>query len=269
MKLHVLLILSGFAGTLFSSVVMAADAPLRKEHSDPPWLRQPVAPSPNTPAPLAPLPPPEPPSSAPFAERASENLDSGRLPVTAECSLLPGGDVRCQKHVAQLPFTRTETERTWYGWQTILSDSAALGMAGSAPFTKSIGTAMGSLGVYMLLPPLVHALHGHGGRAERSLVMRLAFPVGGALLAPLAVIAYGSQNSGSRLCNGSDRDCGAGLLMISGIGAAAGLVSAMVIDALSSYDERKVDRKIVRQVSWGPSVSVEPGGGRIALAGRF
>lgn len=235
---------------------------------DPVWLKS-STPS-ASPAPLAPLPTlPSPQADGPFSERASGELDSGRVPVTAECSLLADGDVRCQKNPAQLPFTRTETERTWYGWQTILSDSAALGMAGSAPFTKSIGTALGSLGVYVLMPPLVHVLHGHGGRAERSLAMRLGFPVAGAFLAPVMVFAYGTQSPNARICNGSDRDCGATLLMISGIGAASGLVGAMVIDAMSSYDERRVERKVVRQVSWGPSVSVEPGGGRIALAGRF
>lgn len=261
-----------FTSTCFAATTFVSAAALAAD--DPAWLQRPSAPEtvaspqPSSPAPAPPTPPtfPRLPERGPLLE-----ADAERSTVTAQCTLLHNGDVRCEKTPFSSSFKRTEIERTWYGWQTILTDSAALGMAGSAPFTKSVGTAMGSLGVYMLMPPLVHLLHGHGGRAERSLGMRIGLPAAGALFLPLAVIAYGSRSSSARICS-SDKDCGVELLTLAGIGAVSGLVGAMVWDAMTAFDEHKVERQVTRRVSrvsWGPTVAVEPGGGRVAIAGSF
>lgn len=227
------------------------------------------------PASPPPLPPPPPVLVAPFESEHSGPADRNSLElreplVTAQCTLSQQGDVRCEKTRADISFTKREVERTWYGWQTILTDGASLGLAGSAPFTKSIGSALGAVGAYMLLPPLIHVFHGHGGRAERSLGMRLGFPLAGAFLFPVAYFAYGSSGS-SRVdfCRGSDKNCLEGLAILSGAGAVTGLIAAMVVDAMGSYDERTVERKVTRQVSWGPTVGVDATGARVALAGSF
>lgn len=73
-----------------------------------------------------------------------------------------------------------EPERRWYGWQTLLVDAGSFslliagGYTNSGPESNTTGgvlTGFGSLG-YLFGPAIVHAAHGHWGKAGGSFGIR-------------------------------------------------------------------------------------------------
>jgi hypothetical protein len=173
-------------------------------------------------------------------------------------------------HAAEAP-APTEIETSWYGWQTLLSDAAAIGLwsvaavvddaqYGSASYRSyqawSTALAASGFAVYALGAPAIHLAHGRADQAGESLIMRVGLPFGGALVGVLV---------GAGACGRSDDEVPCPL--ITGVlGFAAGGVAAMVLDAVV------LAREPVRHPTGSGFQTLfipTSGGGSFALAGRF
>lgn len=145
------------------------------------------------------------------------------------------------------PAPPPSVETRWYGWQ-ILAIDVVSGVAlaagdGSAPQ----GVGVGGL---VLGGPVVHLIHGHGGRAAGSLALRLGAPfVGGLLL--------------SSTCGAEEYDDGFGCLDEVAVGVLIGASIAVAFDLLQARDEVEVAPAIV------PAVTVSERGAQLGVVGRF
>ena len=138
-------------------------------------------------------------------------------------------------------------DTTWYGWQTLLTDVASVGLATltsahGSPDTESTVLGLSSAAFYFLGGPAVHLLHGRGGTALLDFGLRVGIPAGAGLLG--AALASG-------LSNGSSSDCPA-CVTIAGFlfGATLGGVAASVVDVGWLAQEPAPARPIVPAVSW-------------------
>ena len=148
------------------------------------------------------------------------------------------------------PPPTTETIETSYRYQAALADLGAValiagGIAGNSGPVVDVG-----LLAYALGGPLVHGIHGEGGRAAASLAIRVTLPV----LNALFFAALAQQSS-------SDDDEGVGLVVG---GFLLGGIAAMIIDDTAIPHSTKVSR--LRLV---PTVSGPPGGMVLGLKGHF
>ena len=172
-------------------------------------------------------------------------------PPTPDCHRLRGSDARCEL------ITENAHEPYWYGWQLILTDTAALGAAIGATLAESKPAALGALGTYMLAPPLLHLGNGQGFlRAGQSLALRALFPALGSLL-PL-FLAVSNRNRPHNVWSQND------VRIVGGIGIGLGVVGAMVVDSVFS----KRDRTITRE-QWRPSVSFDARSVTFGVSGRM
>lgn len=73
----------------------------------------------------------------------------------------------------------SSNDYSWYGWQLLFSDVAALGM--TAAFAENSGVYLGGA-TWALAPGVIHALHGNPGRGAASLGLRITLPVLGAVI---------------------------------------------------------------------------------------
>ncbi|MEZ4371506.1 MAG: hypothetical protein R3B07_11805 [Polyangiaceae bacterium] len=104
----------------------------------------------------------------------------------------------------ELAPTEPETERVWYGWQTLTADGA----------TVALGAATGGAGLvgYFFAVPAIHLAHGRGGAALASLGFRTVLPI---------AFAYGAV-----AIDDGDHGYAAPIL-----GAALGVGTAIALDA--------------------------------------
>lgn len=117
-------------------------------------------------------------------------------------------------------------ETEWYGWQTLLVDLSWIAVSGAGAAKGSSGlVALGLLG-YPIGVPVVHGLHGKGGRAASSFALRLGLP----LLAGMVGAGIGSAGE-SKNC---DEVCGFAALGGAYLGMATGALAAILIDAARS-----------------------------------
>ena len=149
-----------------------------------------------------------------------------------------------------------ENVRTWYGWQTLMTDGASLLIG-----VTSIGTAnaaMAGVGVatYELGAPIVHWAHGNVGTGFGSLGVRVLAPfaaVGGAYLG--LVGAYGGN---------------AGLAVVGAIFMLGALVVPPVVDAaVLAYDTGPAVSSNQREMRIVPSFAPTKHGAEVGLAGVF
>jgi hypothetical protein len=125
---------------------------------------------------------------------------------------------------------QVETRSQWYGWQTLSTDGAALGVLtlggalvdndNSESGRAVIGSFVGlGAGAYVFGGPIVHAAHQNWGAAAASLGLRVGLPLMGILIGS-AVDSCGANN---------DSDlCGA---VGPGFGLLLGISAAIAIDA--------------------------------------
>ena len=99
----------------------------------------------------------------------------------------------------------------WYGYQIMLSDAATVALL----FTGGPGPLTG-LALYAAVPPFIHVLNKQYRLAVASPLMRLVFPLAGALV--------GSQMAS---CSQQEEWCGLGGFIL---GFGVGAVVAMVVD---------------------------------------
>jgi hypothetical protein len=127
--------------------------------------------------------------------------------------------------------TETTKKRSWYGWQTLVSDAVAV--VALFPFVFP------GIGAYAFGAPIIHWVHGNVGAGFASLGLRVG---GGTLVGVGAAVssAYGTDN-----------DAVGGVMIAFGIAA---LVAAPILDAAYlAYDEPE------------PKVSITPFG----ISGKF
>jgi hypothetical protein len=150
----------------------------------------------------------------------------------------------CAGYAAPVHADRDEDlreERTWYGWQTLTTDGAALATwfvvnpivrDPDLPAVQAVNFA--GLGVYLLGAPIVHALHGNPAAAVGSFGLR-ALPFG------LAYLAYAT-------CNPTFGDvvCNEGLLLLS----ALAFILPIVFDPVQLAYEKKRDRRTAYIEPW-------------------
>lgn len=139
------------------------------------------------------------------------------------------------------------TETVWYGWQTLLSDGAALA---TTPIVPWLGVT-----TYLLGAPLVHAAHGRPIVSLASVGLRVGTPLVGAV-------------GGVLLSSGCGRDlCGLGY---AAVGAAVGAGGAVLLDAFALAREAAEPAREGRPSAMRPSLAARREGGfDVGLSGTF
>jgi len=158
---------------------------------------------------------------------------------------------------------KPETPRiTWYGWQTLIADGAAVGLLWLA-LVSSDGSAGNILGTasfmtYLLGGPIVHWAHGHGGKGWASVGLRVGLPIGGAIAGALiGRAACGSEGEGDFV------PCP---VVYGALGLVGGMAAAPIVDATV------IAREPVAAPAGPPlqALFVPSGdGGKLVVAGRF
>jgi hypothetical protein len=156
---------------------------------------------------------------------------------------------------------------TWYGWQTLLVDAAALG-TGVTGFALSggKGNVPGTIGIlgYVLGAPIVHWVHGHAGKGAADAGIRLLGPL------VLGGIGFLLGLPGGTNANGDPV-----VAQVTGaIGLGIGYAAVVTLDAaVFAFDARLVDRDPEpppqTTVSVLPTVQLRPGGATLGLGGLF
>ena len=158
--------------------------------------------------------------------------------------------------------SQAETERVWYGWQTLATDGAALGLFYAAASERSGALAWSGVAVYALGGPAVHLAHEHLGKAAGSLGLRVGLPVAGGLALGLAL---------HKDCTGSssEGECGIDETLGALAGAALGAIAAAVIDSAAIAREDAPKPRNAAGVTLSPHVSVQSGSYNAGIVGSF
>jgi hypothetical protein len=156
----------------------------------------------------------------------------------------------------------------WYGWQTLLTDTASLSLVGIGAATgssasgrgKGLAIALSAAGAigYTLGGPIVHFEHGQKGNAFASLALRAGLPVGGALAGYLIGLGGCSSKEDPGV------PCPVATSMIGGV---TGLGAAVLADALGlGYGPIEAARGTV---VFAPTVEAAQSGVRVGISGAF
>jgi hypothetical protein len=110
-------------------------------------------------------------------------------------------------------------EPTWYGWQTLLFDAAAIGVVAGSIATRDdtatqLGGALGGA-AFVIAPPAVHAAHKNKPAIVKSVLLRLSAPVLGTLLGFLIGGAARSSDESDAPAIGAGVGAGVGVLFAS------------------------------------------------------
>lgn len=164
-------------------------------------------------------------------------------------------------------------ETNWYGYQTLFSDGAALGVGMLAP-KGGIGFAYAGLATYAIGAPIIHLAHGSGGKALGDLALRVGTPFGAAFVGGIAFAATAPA--------GTDGIAGLGRIMVGmAYGAVAGVGIAIGIDAIVLAREDVPAAKAAdvahaaprpapaQHASIVPTFAPTPGGATAGVAGTF
>jgi hypothetical protein len=144
----------------------------------------------------------------------------------------------------------------WYGWQTLLVDTASIGLLVAGAVSESSALETTGFGMYVFGGPVVHGFH---GRADMVLLdggVRFGAP---ALLGSTGYILE-SSNCGSLFCGF------AGL----GAGIVAGMVTAITLDAaVLAREPSPVKPGSAAITGIAPMVDVRSGTTGLAVTGLF
>lgn len=153
------------------------------------------------------------------------------------------------------------TVSRWYGWQTLVTDGAAIGLVtggivlDEASHVSSSVLADGVIGLgvasYALGGPIVHFAHRNPGRAFASLALRIGLPI---------ILGYGAI---AIICGDSGEFCG----LVAIPGGALGIATAITLDAsVLARDQVPVNRAAFSIV---PTLRVDRERASIGLIGTF
>jgi hypothetical protein len=156
--------------------------------------------------------------------------------------------------------------RAWYGWQTLLSDSATIAvtaLAATQPSTQGAAPITFFAG-YVVAPAVVHAAHGNPGGATTSVLVRLLVPC-----------ATGAVGLGVGLATmGNGEWSGLWPVVTTLGGAAGGMVTASLIDAFALARESPAPRDAApsatsRGVHLAPTLGLGPHDASAGVTGTF
>ncbi len=177
---------------------------------------------------------------------------------------------------ADVPETAETPQTSWYGWQTLISDGSAIGLFSLAYLvdyagkgaTSRQGYADGAnllfatgFATYLVGAPVIHWVHGNGGKGWGSLGLRAGLPIGGAIAGALiGAAACGSSSNSEEFV-----PCPAAF---AGVGVLAGAVAAPILDAavLAREPVTPAPGPRLQAATFVPSAV---GGGTLVLAGWF
>jgi hypothetical protein len=180
------------------------------------------------------------------------------LLVTTAATPARAHEVDQETPVAPLIATQPDPIETWYGWQTLLADGAGIAaLAGCATLLENKAGQPFCVAPFLLAGPAVHLAHDRPARAVISFALNAALPITGALI-----------GAATADCGKDQFLCG---LSETGLGLMVGLVAAMTIDAVISFDsEAAPPRPVARRApTLLPTVALTSGGAGLGLAGRF
>jgi hypothetical protein len=121
--------------------------------------------------------------------------------------------------------------KSWYGWQTLLVDGAAIAMGFAFTSSDSSGVRAIPGLTYLFGPPIVHWIHGHGAKGAGDLGIRFGLPLVAGGLGALAGAAAGKDSGGTYT----------GALVGLVVGVLAGYIGAITIDAAILANEKKTE----------------------------
>jgi hypothetical protein len=144
---------------------------------------------------------------------------------------------------APTPQFSEEPPSRWYGWQTLATDGAAIGLISASLATAdnngrnspSLALAWGALGAYALGAPVMHFVHENPGRGFASFGMRIGGPV---VLGFTGALLENCRSGGHDLCG-----LGGAL-----IGTGLGIIGAVAVDAaVFAYDDKPAENEAARR----------------------
>jgi len=152
---------------------------------------------------------------------------------------------------------------SWYGYQTLATDVAALGLALATDDDAMLFTA---IGLYALGAPAVHALHRRPLAAVGSVALRVGLPL------VLSAVAAGMADCSKPVVNDENCDFGPRI-----IGLGLGVLTAVLADSIAVAWEPKgpppSQPRIARPASSFAEVSLSPvpmrGGAGLGFSGLF
>ncbi len=153
-----------------------------------------------------------------------------------------------------------ETKRQWYGWQTLLVDAGSVVFIATAIGSEESALVLAGTAGFFAGGPIVHAAHGHGGKAWGSFGLRAGASVG------LAFVGY--SLAGGDSCRGDL--CGLAEAIYAGAGFILGAGTAIIIDAaIIANEDVKAERPRAAKFIVAPSVAATPKGAFTGLSGTF
>ena len=208
--------------------------------------------------PSAPTPAPAPaPAPVVVPAPAVAPQEPARAPLTlgTGCASSPSG---CG---AERP--RAASGSRWYGYQTLITDTASVLFAFSAAATGPVG-GVASVSTYVLGAPIVHIVHGNYAAFGASLGMRLGGPVIGGL-AGLGLGAVADDCRSGSFCGGP--------LVGAAVGFVGALVAAVAVDAaVLSKEPREPSLTAKRwdgKPTFAPSFAPSTQGATFGFGGAF
>jgi hypothetical protein len=205
---------------------------------------------------------------------ASEELVAAEPPA-APAAVVAGQTAPAEavvEHAAPPAEVPPKPETSWYGWQTLLSDAATIGLGALAyaaddakygspsPQNYELGAnALFAAGVatYALGGPAIHWAHGNGRKGLASLGLRVGMPLGG-FIAGLLI--------GNAACGNDDSEFVSCPVALGALAFLGGMVAAPVVDAAVIAREPVTPPTGPR---FQAAVVPSGGGGKFVLAGRF
>lgn len=160
--------------------------------------------------------------------------------------LAAAGTAAAQPAESPVQPEKVPTTTEWYGMQILGADSAVFA---TAALTHDGTIAFGWIGS----GAVVHAAHGHTGRAIGSVAMRVGFPMLGLVLGA----------SSAKGCSGDL--CGLGPALAGGL---IGMGAAEVVDLVDATDEREIV-PVQRSPRWQPVAKVNHSSATFGFAARF
>lgn len=158
---------------------------------------------------------------------------------------------------------RAASGSRWYGYQTLITDTASVLFAFSAAATGPVG-GVASVSTYVLGAPIVHIVHGNYAAFGASLGMRLGGPVIGGL-AGLGLGAVADDCRSGSFCGGP--------LVGAAVGFVGALVAAVAVDAaVLSKEPREPSLTAKRwdgKPTFAPSFAPSTQGATFGFGGAF
>lgn len=129
------------------------------------------------------------------------------------------------------------TESSWYGYQTLSTDAAAIALVaiGATSDSTPVKGATGVMGVatYAIAPAVIHGVHGHAGKAVGDVAIRIFTPLVGIGVGALAGAAMFEPSRDPGLTGVITNTFGKEVAILEGaaIGGFIGIGTAIAIDA--------------------------------------